>query len=55
MGDGSGRPITVPATAETGQTVQRIAADTNRDFWMGPEEARKYGLISHIIHSSDEV
>lgn len=40
---------------ETGQTVQRIAADTNRDYWMGPEEARKYGLITHIIRSSDEL
>jgi hypothetical protein len=29
----------------TGQSVERIAEDTERDFWMNPEEARNYGLI----------
>jgi ATP-dependent Clp protease, protease subunit len=32
----------------TGQTVQRIAEDTERDFWMNPEEARDYGLIDRV-------
>jgi ATP-dependent Clp protease protease subunit len=41
--------------AETGQTVQKVAADTNRDYWMGPEEAKKYGLIAKIVRSRDEL
>jgi ATP-dependent Clp protease protease subunit len=33
----------------TGQTVEKIAADAERDFFMGAEEAIKYGLIDQII------
>lgn len=33
---------------ETGQTLERIAKDTDRDYWMGAEEAVAYGLISKI-------
>ena len=32
----------------TGQSVERIAEDTERDFWMNPEEARGYGLIDKV-------
>ena len=34
----------------TGQGVERIAADTDRDFWMSPEEALEYGLVDTIRH-----
>lgn len=33
----------------TGQTVERIAADSERDFYMGPQEAKDYGLIDEVI------
>ncbi|MCL6625708.1 ATP-dependent Clp endopeptidase proteolytic subunit ClpP [Alicyclobacillus shizuokensis] len=33
----------------TGQTVQRIAADTDRDRFMSAEEAKAYGLIDNVI------
>lgn len=33
----------------TGQTLERIAADTERDFFMGSEEAKKYGIIDNIV------
>lgn len=33
---------------ETGQTMDRIAKDTDRDYWMNAEEALAYGLISAI-------
>ena len=33
----------------TGQSVERIAADMERDFWMTAEEAKKYGLVDKII------
>ncbi|MGD8416048.1 MAG: ATP-dependent Clp endopeptidase proteolytic subunit ClpP [Pseudomonadales bacterium] len=32
----------------TGQPVERIAEDTDRDFWMGPDEAVAYGLIDSV-------
>ncbi len=32
----------------TGQTVERIAEDTDRDFWMSPGEAKDYGLIDVV-------
>ena len=32
----------------TGQSVERIHADTDRDYYMDPEEARSYGLIDAV-------
>ncbi|HEX2513591.1 MAG TPA: ATP-dependent Clp protease proteolytic subunit [Chloroflexota bacterium] len=34
--------------ADTGQPLARIAEDVNRDYWMGAEEARAYGLIDSV-------
>lgn len=34
---------------ETGQPVERVAVDTNRDCWFSPEEALQYGMISKIV------
>jgi len=34
----------------TNQPLKRIEKDTDRDFWMTPEEAKKYGVIDKIIH-----
>ena len=33
----------------TGQTVDKIAADMERDFWMSPAEAKDYGLIDQVL------
>jgi ATP-dependent Clp protease protease subunit len=33
---------------ETGQTMERVQKDTDRDYWMNAEEAQTYGLISRI-------
>jgi ATP-dependent Clp protease protease subunit len=38
--------------ADTGQTYEQIAKDTDRDFYMTPTEAKKYGLIDSIITPS---
>ncbi len=32
----------------TGQSVERIAEDTDRDFWMSPDEAEEYGLVDKV-------
>ena len=33
----------------TGQPIERIAEDTERDFWMSPTETQAYGLIDRTI------
>jgi ATP-dependent Clp protease protease subunit len=33
----------------TGQTVERIAADSERDFYMSPSEAKEYGVIDEVV------
>jgi ATP-dependent Clp protease, protease subunit len=33
----------------TGQPVDRIAADMERDYWMNPVEAKEYGLIDQVL------
>ncbi len=35
--------------AHTGQPIERIAEDTERDFFMSPSEAVEYGLIDQVI------
>ena len=39
----------------TGQTAKKIAVDSDRDFFMSPEEAKKYGLVDKVIESRSEV
>ena len=36
----------------TGQPVERIEADSDRDRWFTAEEAREYGFIDHVIEHS---
>jgi ATP-dependent Clp protease protease subunit len=35
--------------ADTGQTQEQVQHDTERDFFMSPEQAKAYGLIDAII------
>ena len=37
--------------ANTGQSVEKIAEDTERDNFMSAEEAKAYGLIDEIVES----
>ena len=39
----------------TGQALKKIEKDTDRDFWMSPEEAKEYGIIDTIIEKRSEV
>lgn len=34
----------------TGQPIERIAEDTDRDYWMSPEDAMEYGIIDAVHH-----
>jgi ATP-dependent Clp protease, protease subunit len=35
----------------TGQPLEKVGADTERDFFMSSEEAREYGIIDRVIES----
>ncbi|MFA5097149.1 MAG: ATP-dependent Clp endopeptidase proteolytic subunit ClpP [Candidatus Margulisiibacteriota bacterium] len=35
----------------TGQSIEKIAKDTDRDFYMSPAEAVKYGLIDEVLEA----
>ena len=35
---------------QTGQTIKKITDDTDRDFFMTAEEAKKYGLIDRVLN-----
>ncbi len=39
--------------SDTSQSVERIAADINRDYWMTAKEARDYGVIDMIVGSTE--
>jgi len=39
----------------TGQPLEKITKDTDRDFWMNASEASQYGLIGKVILSKDEL
>jgi ATP-dependent Clp protease, protease subunit len=41
--------------AATGQSLDRIKADTDRDYWMMADEAKDYGLVGTIITSMDQL
>jgi ATP-dependent Clp protease protease subunit len=34
---------------ETGQSIERVIADTERNFWMNAEQAIEYGLVTKIV------
>jgi ATP-dependent Clp protease protease subunit len=40
---------------QTGQSVQKVLSDMERDFWLSADEAIEYGLVSKIIESSREL
>lgn len=39
----------------TGQPLERIKEDTDRDFWMSNEEAIGYGLVGKVVDSRSEI
>lgn len=40
---------------QTGQPIEKIEEDTDRNFWMSATEALNYGLVGKIVSSIDEV
>jgi ATP-dependent Clp protease protease subunit len=49
------RKINKLISEETGQKIDKVEKDTDRDYWMNAEEALEYGLISKIISNRDQL
>jgi ATP-dependent Clp protease protease subunit len=41
--------------AETGQPFEKVVNDTERNYWLGAEEAKAYGLVSRIVQNASEI
>ncbi len=39
----------------TGQTVEQIEQDSERDRWFTAQQAKEYGIIDHVIHRRGEI
>jgi len=40
---------------EIGSNTDKVEADSNRDFWLGAEACKKYGLVDKVIVSRSEI
>lgn len=40
---------------KTGQPLERVERDTNRNYWMSPDEAVEYGIVGSIIRSASDL
>ena len=41
-------------SSHTGQSIKKIEKDTERDFFMGAEEAVKYGLVDAVVTKTEK-
>jgi ATP-dependent Clp protease protease subunit len=39
----------------TGQKVETITSDSDRDRWFTADEAKKYGFVDHVVKSAGQV
>lgn len=39
----------------TGQTIETITADSDRDRWFAAQEAKEYGFVDHVVRSAVDV
>ncbi len=39
----------------TGQSVERVVKDIDRDYWMSTDEAKEYGILGTVISKASEV
>jgi ATP-dependent Clp protease protease subunit len=40
---------------ETGQSLERIEADTHRNFWLGASDAKAYGIVGRVVDHWSEL
>lgn len=39
----------------TGQSLDKVSKDTDRNYWMGVDEAIKYGIVAKVVNNIDEI
>jgi ATP-dependent Clp protease protease subunit len=39
----------------TGQPIEKVEQDTDRNYWFSPEEAQEYGIVGRIVSSAAEL
>jgi ATP-dependent Clp protease protease subunit len=49
------RTMTDRISFHTGQSVEQIEADSDRDRWFTADEAKDYGFVDHVVTGSAEV
>ncbi|WP_424190486.1 ClpP family protease [Actinokineospora sp. G85] len=49
------REIAMITAERTGQTVETILADGERDRWFTPDEAKEYGIIDRVLSHDSEI
>ena len=42
-------------SSHTGKPLEQIQVDTDRDYFMSPQEAKEYGLIDHVILNREDL
>ena len=45
------RRINETIAKETGQPIEKVEKDTDRNYWMSSSEAKDHGVVGHIIES----
>ena len=48
------RRINEVIARETGQPLEKVEQDTDRNYWMSAQEAKEYGIVTNIISSMDK-
>jgi ATP-dependent Clp protease, protease subunit len=49
------RTLAERTALHTGQTIEQIEADSDRDRWFTADEAKTYGFVDRVVHSATEV
>jgi ATP-dependent Clp protease protease subunit len=47
--------INLIISRQTGQPLEKVESDTDRNFWMSAEEAKAYGIVGEIVTSSSDL
>lgn len=47
--------INATIAERTGQSLERVEKDTDRDYWMSPEESVEYGIVGRILQNMSEI
>ena len=46
--------IRVILSENTGQEIDKIAKDSDRDFYLTPDQAKEYGIVDEILTRPDD-